>query len=165
MKMTVRQKSSGKHIRERLNTLMETIAQARELEIAVGYPRDASGLGTPEPAYDGEASIIEVAIRNNYGLGVPRRAFFEEAREGMQDMYREVMRGTARQMLAGEAEPCKVLDLAGLRAETAVRDSIADGNWQPNSPATIARKGSSKPLIDTSTMRNRVTHIVRKAER
>ena len=165
MKMTVRQKSSGKHIRERLNTLMETIAQARELEIAVGYPKDASGLGTPEPAYDGEASIIEVAIRNNYGLGVPRRAFFEEARKDMQDRYHEVMRKTAKQMLAGEADPRKVLDLAGLQAETAVRDSIANGNWQPNSPATIARKGSSKPLIDTSTMRNRVTHIVRKAER
>ena len=121
MKMTVRQKSSGKHIRERLNTLMETIAQARELEIAVGYPKDASGLGTPEPAYDGEASIIEVAIRNNYGLGVPRRAFFEEARKDMQDRYHEVMRKTAKQMLAGEADPRKVRDLAGLQGGAAAR--------------------------------------------
>ena len=80
----------------------------------------------------------------------------------MQSTYKTVMDKTGRQMLTGEADPRKVLDLAGLEAESDVRNAIDNGNWTPNSPATIVRKGSSKPLIDTSTMRNRVTHVVRK---
>lgn len=160
MNMTVKQRG-GKNIRERMDIFAKAVEAARKLEIAVGYPANV-GLGSPEPAYDGEASIIEVAIRNNYGMGVPRRAYFEEARDKMQDTYKTVMEKTGRQMLTGEADPRKVLDLAGLEAESDVRNSIDNGNWTPNSPATIARKGSSKPLIDTSTMRNRVTHAVRK---
>ena len=34
------------------------------------------------------------------------------------------------------------------------------GTWAPNSPRTIARKGSAAPLIDTGEMRRAVTHDI-----
>lgn len=38
-----------------------------------------------------------------------------------------------------------------------------DGNaWTPNAPATIARKGSSKPLIDTGNLRASFTYQVKR---
>lgn len=38
-------------------------------EVAVGFPRGGSGLGNPH--YKNGASILLVAVANNYGLGVP----------------------------------------------------------------------------------------------
>lgn len=34
--------------------------------------------------------------------------------------------------------------------------------WAPNSPRTIALKGSSRPLIDTGAMQEAITYVVRK---
>ena len=34
------------------------------------------------------------------------------------------------------------------------------GNWQPNKPSTIRRKGSSKPLIDTGRLRQSINYEI-----
>lgn len=146
---------------EALQQLRATLEKATKKEVAVGYPVDVTGLGVPEPNYDDEASIIEVALKNNYGLGVPRRAFMDLASKSMEDTFIKVMHELGPKILSGEADVEKVLDVAGLMAEDDVRNAIREGNWRPNSPATIERKGSDVPLIDTGTMVNRVTHIVR----
>lgn len=39
-----------------------------------------------------------------------------------------------------------------------IKDTIDKGGFAPLSAATIRRKGSSKPLIDTSDMKNRIEH-------
>ena len=53
-------------------------------EVAVGFPRGGSGLGNPH--YKNGASILLVAVANNYGLGVPRRAFMELAAEKIRKL-------------------------------------------------------------------------------
>lgn len=146
--------------------LCQTIKDADKWEVAVGYPVGVEGLGTPEPAYDdgsgGEVpSIIEVALKNNYGVGAPRRAFMDAAVPDMEATFSDVIKNTSEKLAMGEAKIEAVLDLAGLQAEDNIRDSIDNGDWLPNSPMTIALKGSDHPLIDTTTMRNRATHKVR----
>jgi len=60
--------------------------------------------------------------------------------------------------LKGEKE--RILRKAGAFMEGAIKNKITEGDpaWKPLSPVTIARKKSSKPLKDTGTMRNAVTH-------
>ena len=36
------------------------------------------------------------------------------------------------------------------------------GEWKPNSPLTVAQKGSDKPLVDTSRLKNAVAYEVEK---
>ena len=50
--------------------------------------------------------------------------------------------------------------LVGASAAAAVQHSIVRLREPPNSPYTIARKGSSNPLIDTGTMRTAVSWVV-----
>ena len=38
------------------------------------------------------------------------------------------------------------------------------GNWQPNKPSTIRRKGSSKPLIDTGRLRQSINYNIVKEQ-
>lgn len=143
---------------ERLKRILQ---RAGDYEVAVGYPVNAEGLGVPEAAYDGDASIIEVALANNYGINVPQRPFMDLAARDMRKTYKRVMEALGPRILEGTARIERVLDVAGTEAEEDVRRAITEGGWQPNSPATIERKGSDKPLVDTATMLNRVTHVVR----
>ena len=42
-----------------------------------------------------------------------------------------------------------------------IQESITEGAWEPNAPSTVAKKKSSKPLIDTGRMRQSVNYIIR----
>lgn len=52
---------------------------------------------------------------------------------------------------------------AGMVGRDACKKWITDGgHLAPNAPSTIAKKGSSKPLIDTGSMVNSISYAVRK---
>ena len=57
----------------------------------------------------------------------------------------------------------KMFELLGAVALEIVDNAFVtsgDGSWPPNAPATIAAKGSSMPLIDTSQLRRAMTSDV-----
>ncbi len=60
-----------------------------------------------------------------------------------------------------EAENC--LHKAGMIGENAAKGWFENpaNKWPPNSPKTIAKKGSDSPLIDTGEMRKAITHVIR----
>jgi hypothetical protein len=53
------------------------------------------------------------------------------------------------------------MKLIGMRVVGDIQDRISDGIPPPNSPITIARKGSSKPLIDSGQLRQSISFEVR----
>ena len=67
-------------------------------------------------------------------------------------------------LVQGNREKCsQCFEKAGMVGRDACKKYITDGgNLAPNSPYTIAKKGSSKPLIDTGSMLNSITYAVRK---
>ena len=60
----------------------------------------------------------------------------------------------------GRASFSQFLNAAGVFMVDGVKKSISGDAWTPNSPVTIALKGSSKPLIDTGVMLNSVTFAI-----
>lgn len=60
-----------------------------------------------------------------------------------------------------EAENC--LQKAGMIGENAAKGWFENpaNKWPPNSPKTIAKKGSDSPLIDTGEMRKAITYVIR----
>lgn len=57
----------------------------------------------------------------------------------------------------------RAITRAGILAQNVCREWFEDprNNWPANSPATIARKKSDKPLIDTGSLRKAITYVVR----
>lgn len=108
-----------------------------------------------------EISILEVAIYNEFGLGVPERSFlrawFDEHRSENED----ALRNAVKLYLRGQKTLVEVLDLLGLKFQGGVQKKIAQGIAPPNAPSTIKEKGSSTPLIDTGQLRQSVTFLVR----
>lgn len=143
----------------RLANLEKLLKEAARFEVAVGFPVGKDGLA--QPWYDGGASIIDVAIYNNYGMGVPRRPFMDLATQKMQELYRTEMKALSERITAGTINIERTLNAIGMKAAEEVRKAIMDGEWEPNDPATVARKGSDRPLIDSGEMARRATHHVR----
>lgn len=54
----------------------------------------------------------------------------------------------------------QILETVGVVAVAKVQQYMVDLRTPPNAPQTIARKGSSNPLIDTGALRQSVTHKV-----
>jgi len=134
--------------------------QQEPLEAAIGFPRGKEGLGSAH--YDSGASILQVAIWNNFGTArIPRRAFMEMAAKAMQPKFKKMMQDAVKRINKGEITVKTVLKAGAQMGEAEVRKAITDGSWPPNSPETIKRKKSGSPLIASGDMRKYATSDVR----
>lgn len=111
-----------------------------------------------------DTDVVAKAVFNEFGTstGIPERPFLRNAMTDNRDGYRGMMTRAARKIIESEGKFTKQHALAqlGLKAQGDVQKSITDLREPPNAPATIKRKGSSNPLIDTGEMRARVTFKV-----
>jgi hypothetical protein len=114
---------------------------------------------------DGEVTNVELAAIHEFGSSdgvVPERSFLRSTMRVKRGDWKTVMRGFMRAVVRGAMTAGRMLDLMGLRmvADTKKRITSGDGIPPPLQPATIARKGSSRPLVDTGTLVNAITHVV-----
>jgi len=108
---------------------------------------------------DGE-SVPMVAFENEFGVpskGQPPRPFFRRmiAKESSNWAPR-IARLSKQTGFNGQ----RVLGIMGEDIKGGLQESINNFTDPPLSPVTIARKGFSKPLIDTSHMLNSITYEV-----
>lgn len=69
----------------------------------------------------------------------------------------QAARGAKQLLAAGRMD--EVLARMGISAEVSIIDAFETdgwGTWPPNAPSTIAKKGSSAPLIDTGQLKRSV---------
>lgn len=90
---------------------------------------------------------------------IPRRAFlstaFERYRAELEVFRDKLLKGIFLQRFTFR----QALGLLGEKHQAQVQKTITDGPWVENAKSTIDAKGSSRPLIDTSQMRNSVRHV------
>lgn len=124
------------------------------------YDRVSVGIHEQEGSDEHEksegVSIVEIGSINEFGQGVPERSFirawFDENRSVLPEALRLELEASLR---AGE--PATVaLDRFAVTAEGSIQKRISGGIEPENAASTIARKGSSKPLIDTEDLRSAI---------
>ena len=130
--------------------------------VAVGFPKGKLNA----PHYEGEdgkpgPSIIDVAIWNNFGIGVPRRDFMTPATEKWKVFCNELINSMKMEILEGKISIEDVLNLAGQKGADIISEEIIKLREPPNSPATIERKKSSNPLVDSGDMSKAPIHEIR----
>ena len=62
----------------------------------------------------------------------------------------------------GQITAEQMLQAIGVFQKGLVQNDIVDGEFTPNAPSTIKRKGSDRPLIDTGKMRQSVNFVIKK---
>ena len=126
--------------------------------------------------YENGVPVAYIASIHEYGApskNIPPRPFMRPTILRMKQKWLELLASGARAVVAGKQTPHTVLDALGLNAQEEIRRSITLVHEPPLKPATIAarkRKRADKktlglldkPLEDTFTMFNLITHVVDK---
>lgn len=84
-----------------------------------------------------------------------------EANKGVLSGYmKKVIESQAR---GNRVQTENALRRLGLKSQNICRAWFTDprNGWAPNSPVTIRRKGSDKPLIDTGELRKAITYVIK----
>ncbi len=92
--------------------------------------------------------------------GIPARPHLEEGIMYGQYSIQKAIEAHFKKVLKGD--PTGGLDRVGAECVAGVQEYMTDGQFIPNSFATIQAKGSDSPLIDTGEMRASVTYLVDK---
>lgn len=154
MSVTVTQKNPGW-----ISRLIGRYHQVASKEIAVGFPKGRA------QAYPDGTDLIKVALENNFGTDrIPERNFMEQAQPGIQQntapILKQLVKEQNKEQRSQVAEEA-LMQAAGAEGAASIQDAILDGEYAPNAPSTIARKKSTKPLVDTGHLKNSVTYAVR----
>lgn len=112
--------------------------------------------------YPDGTSVVDVAVKNEYGEGnIPPRPFMAQTFDKHQEKWLDMVnKAVIAQTKAQNLDYSKIGNMLGLVMQGDIRDTIVNGNFVPNSPYTIAKKGKDTPLRDTLVMMNAVNYQV-----
>ena len=137
-----------------MESLEKKLSEIKKRQIAVGFPKGKC------QAYPDGTSVIDVATQHVFGIGVPERNFMEMAEKGIRKKTKPILRAIYKS--DNQTEVGSLQNMAGQVAADEIKRAIVELTFPPNSPITIAKKGSDNPLIDTTHMLHTVTYVVRK---
>ena len=102
------------------------------------------------------------AAINEYGTSkIPQRPFMRTAVSRHGKSWGEKSAKSVQSVIKG-MPISQVTELVGMQMKSDISSTLTNGPWTPNSVVTIAKKGSSRPLIDTGELRASITYKVEK---
>lgn len=135
------------------------IKQLEKFEVDVGFNENSGSY----PAEEGEESITvaDVAAWNEFGTErAPSRPFMRQTiKDNKTKITNHANKALKAAINGGGAQ--ELLNSIGSFTKGQMQKEIRNGDWEPNAPSTIARKGSSKPLIDTGRMRQSIVYVIK----
>lgn len=120
----------------------------------VGYLKETTG---PQE-YPNGWNLASNAALHELGSAdgsTPPRDFMRQGSD-LFEGQKSAIGGVVARVAEGKASPTEGSNALGVLLQGSVRRAITRGNFAPLDPKTIARKGSSKPLIDSGALRGGV---------
>lgn len=104
--------------------------------------------------------LAVIAAVHEFGLGdMPQRSFLRSAYDENLPVIDKMIQRVANGAVYGLGTNAALNQLGNV-VQGMVQRKIVDGPFVPNSPATIKRKKSSKPLIDTGHLRQSIRYVI-----
>lgn len=149
---------TAKIVRKKHKQLPKSINGPRRVK--VGFPAGAADAGNIQKAVWQEFGTRGGASGGGWGGPIPERPFMRNAVSGNSGKWKGMLRSSGAKILLGDAPMAGELSDLGAAGKSDIQAEIDALMSPPNAPATIALKGSSKPLIDTGAMKAAVTFEV-----
>ncbi|OIN06158.1 hypothetical protein BFS86_19425 [Shewanella algae] len=143
--------SGGNKLEAALAEIAKRVTQASSVDIGL----------LDGATYPDGTSIPMVAAIQEFGAparNIPPRPFFRNMIAAKSPEWPEAV---GELLISNDYDASKTLGQTGAAIKGQLQQSIADFNGVPLSEATIAKKGSSKQLIDTGVMINSVDFEVK----
>lgn len=104
--------------------------------------------------------LAVIAAIHEFGLGdMPQRSFLRSAYDENLPVIDKMIQRVANGAVFGLGTNAALNQLGNV-VQGMVQRKIVDGPFTPNSPATIKRKKSSRPLIDTGHLRQSIRYVI-----
>lgn len=87
-----------------------------------------------------------------HAINIPARPFMRLAYTNFQLNAAKMQATVIGKVVNGQITAKQALGQIGMELENQIVKSIKTGNWAPNAPSTIRKKGFDKPLIETAHM-------------
>lgn len=140
---------------------------ARNIAVKVGYPEETTG----SDVYDNGFTLAHNAAVQTMGnpgnrlpngklAPIPPRDFMGQGAADWRTDWIKKNAGRAFVQSFSGSRPELFGEAIGLSLQGFIREAFTSGNWPGNSEYTIARKGSSRPLIDDGILRRGVDYLV-----
>ena len=137
------------------------LEKLKQLKVHVGYQSGETAVSS-----DGEptgADLCEIAVYNELGTEtIPSRPFMRDSVDKHADQINAFIKRQKSLFAEGKITAEQMLQAIGVFQKGLVQNEIVDGEFTPNAPSTIKRKGSDRPLIDTGKMRQSVNFVIKK---
>lgn len=132
----------------------------KKLQVRVGFQR-GKVMAKNHDGNDSETDLCDVAMFNELGTSTaPSRPFLRKSVDDNAEKINRFLKSQLQRIKNGDADAEGVLKAIGTFQKGLVQKTIRNGEFEPNAPSTISRKGSSKPLIDTGHMRQSVNFVI-----
>jgi hypothetical protein len=106
-------------------------------------------------------TVAEVAAMHELGLGQEERSFIRGYVDDNEQQIADDLRKLGEAVISGKLASTEMaLERFGLKTVGGIQARISDGIPPENKPSTVAKKGSSTPLIDDGILRSSITHKV-----
>lgn len=147
-----------------LKGLENLTSQMKGYKARVGILGDKAQRNDADATGDlNNAEIGLVQITGSITNKIPPRDFLLFPVEHKRKEIMQQMAGTKVKAAIDRGDVKTIFKLLGAAAEAVIQDAFYSGGfgqWAPNAPSTIDRKGSASPLIHTSQLRRSVTSEV-----
>lgn len=142
--------SGGDKLSQRLTAMANALGSGAAVD--VGFLSGAT--------YPSGVNVAKIAAIQEFGApsrGIPPRPFF---RHMILSKAKEWPKAMAALLKANAYDSTKTMEQTGAAVKGQLQQSIRDLVSPPLAPSTIAKKGFSKPLIDTGVMLRAVDYRV-----
>lgn len=109
-----------------------------------------------------DLTVVQVAEKNEFGIGVPRRSFIRDYHDQNLEHIKKRMKHYAGKVWDAKnaSQVRRQIDRLGLELVDGIVTRIEEGIPPANSQMTIDRKGSETPLIDTGQLKSSIIYEV-----
>lgn len=147
---------------DRTEEVLRSIQELTKKVVLVGIPStDGGRSGAPI----NNATLAYIHEFGSPARNIPARPFLHPTINRLRDQAVAMLRQAADyQMDHKPGDALNQLEALGTLAVAAVKNNIVAGGdprFAPLAAATIARKGSTSPLIDTGQLLNSITYVIR----
>jgi len=159
-----------------MQSLVARIGRMRQATVTVGIQgANASRTKRGRPRFSSRKSksvrrrkrsgaaltVAEVGAIHEFGSGrIPKRSFIKGTIDQQRAQILRRMEIGGEGVLTGKLDQRTAMELIGEYTVGRIKQRMANGISPANAPSTIARKGSSTPLVDTGQLRNSITYEV-----
>ena len=151
-----------------LENILKEVEKLKSMCIKVGVTEDV-GSQTAE----GGATLAQIASWNELGvLGppmsqngggkwfIPPRPFIRGFADNKREQIAKTLEKLGGLVTGGKLKAETAIARLGEYGQSGIKSYIRNGAFTPNADSTIAKKGSSKPLIDNGTLRNSIRYQI-----